>query len=484
MRMDAEKKKKNLNKKLIDISQKTFISVLILLAVLMVVSIILTYVIPKGAYGTKTVDGEEVTDYQNYIALPDESGIPIWKGILAPFLLLGADGGINVIMLSVFLLVITGTFQAMNDNSGVKVIVGRIISRFKGRKFLLLSVIALVFMLFGSLLGLFEEMLTLLPIIVILTVSIGYDSFTGFIVSIVSCGFGFASAITNPFTVLFASKIIDVNPMTKVWYRIIIFFVMYGLIELVLWLYTKKISKDPGKSFTYDHDLKLKDVISDDEEVKNEKKIMISYLAFFAVVLTVIIVFSSLDAIRDYTVVALIAVFLIGGILASLISTDFNFKSTFGSFFKGVMSALPTIAFVLMASSIKYILVEGKVLPTITNTINGAVENRSPYSLALILFLIVLVLEFFISSSTAKAIFVMSVLKVLTLGLTKEMQVLIYTFADGYTNLLFPTSPVLLIGLSMIEFSYFKWLKKSWPFFVITFGLVIAFLMLGILIKF
>ena len=137
-----------------------------------------------------------------------------------------------------------------------------------------------------------------------------------------------------------------------------------------------------------------------------------------------------------------------------------------------------------MASSVKYILVEGKVLPTITNTVNGLVANKNPYSLALILFLIVLLLEFFISSSTAKAIFVMSVLGVLTLNITKEMQVLIYTFADGYTNLLFPTSPVLLIGLSMIEFSYFKWLKKSWPLFALTFALVVAFILLGIFIGF
>ena len=110
--------------------------------------------------------------------------------------------------------------------------------------------------------------------------------------------------------------------------------------------------------------------------------------------------------------------------------------------------------------------------------------NKDPYSLALILFLIVLLLEFFISSSTAKAIFVMSVLSVLTLNITKEMQVLIYTFADGYTNLLFPTSPVLLIGLSMIEFSYFKWLKKSWPLFALTFMLVVGFILLGIFIGF
>lgn len=475
---------KNKENRLVNISTKTFISVLILLFILIISSIVLTYILPKGEFGIKTENGVETIDYLTYISLGKEGGIPIWKGLLAPILVLGSSDGISLIMLSIFLLVITGTFQAMNDNNGVKVIVGRVISRFKNNKFMLLSAIAFIFMLFGSLLGLFEELLTLLPIIVILSISIGYDSFTGFLVSTVACGFGFSSAITNPFTVLFASKLIDVNPMKNVWYRIIIFFVMYGLIELVLYLYTKKISKKPESSYTYEHDQELKDTITGEEEIQNEKKIFVSYLVFFAVVLSVIILFSSMEALRDYTIVGLIVVFLFGGILASLVSTNFNFKKTFSSFLKGVLSALPTIAFVLMASSIKYILVEGKILPTITNTINTLTLNKGTFSLAVIIFAIILVLEFFISSSTAKAIFVMSILGVLNLGITKEMLVLIYTFADGYTNMLFPTSPVLLIGLSMIGFSYFKWLKKSWPFFIITFALVILFILLGFAINF
>lgn len=470
-----------MNNKLINISKKTFISVCILLFALIIVSITLTYIIPKGEYGL--VNGE--VDYATYIALENESGIPIWKGLLAPFLVLGSSDGISIIMLSLFLVVIAGAFQAMNDNNGVKVIVKRIINRFNNRKFLLLSIITLVFMLFGSLLGLFEEMLTLLPIIVILSISIGYDSFTGFLVSIVACGFGFSSAITNPFTVLFASKIINVNPLINVYYRIIIFIVMYGLLELALFLYLRRISKDPEKSYTYEHDLLFKgQILEDDENIENEKKIFYSYIIFFAITLITIFVFSLIDSLRDYTIVALIVVFLFGGTIASLVSTNFDFKKTFKSLLKGILSALPTIIFVLMASSIKFILVEGKILPTITNVINDITLDKSPFTLALLLFGIIIILEFFISSSTAKAIFVMSILGVLSLGLTKEMLVLIYTLGDGYTNLLFPTSPVLLIGLSMIGFSYFKWLKKSWYFFVITFALVILFIFVGIMIKF
>ena len=448
------------DRKLVDISRKSFVSVLILLAVLMAVSIILTYVIPGS------------------------SDIPVFKGIAAPFLILGSSDGLSIIMLSLFLLVIVGTFQAMNDSAGIKVIVERIIHRFHNRRFLLISITALLFMLLGAMLGLFEEMLTLLPIMIILSVSLGYDSFTGFLISIVACGFGFSSAITNPFTVLFASEIIGVNPMTNVWYRIIIFITMFALIELVIFLYTRKIARNPESSFTYERDQRVKKDIFREEQTPNEKRVFLSYLLFFACVLSVIITFSAIDAIRDYTVPALIGVFLIGGTIASLIANGFQFGNTFRSFLKGMLSALPTILFILMASSIKYILVEGDALHVIADAINGLVQDKNPYSLTLVLFIIVLVLEFFISSSTAKAVFVMSVLSVLTLNLTKEMQVLIYTFADGYTNLLFPTSPVLLIGLSMIEFSYFKWLRKSWPLFAVTFLLVVVFLMIGILCRF
>ena len=97
-------------------------------------------------------------------------------------------------------------------------------------------------------------------------------------------------------------------------------------------------------------------------------------------------------------------------------------------------------------------------------------------------YLIVLLLEFFISSSTAKAIFVMGILAVANIGLSKSMSVLIYTFADGYTNILFPTSPVLLIALSMIETDYLKWVRKSLPLFILNFLLVLFFIFFGIVI--
>ena len=159
-------------------------------------------------------------------------------------------------------------------------------------------------------------------------------------------------------------------------------------------------------------------------------------------------------------------------------------KTVLKSFLNGFTGALPTIVFIGLSASIKYVFDEGHIMPTIANSINTLAQGKNIFLIALIVYAIVLVLEFFISSSTAKAILVMGLLSTLNLGLSDQLSMLIYTFADGYTNVLFPTSPVLLISLSMIEMDYFKWVKRSVPLFATNLALVILFILLGIVIKY
>ena len=300
---------------------------------------------------------------------------------------------------------------------------------------------------------------------------------------IVACGFGFASAITNPFTVITASNIIGVSPMHNVWFRIIIFIIMYALILGFIFIHIKRIEKKPLASPTYEVDLKKKEIINENIEFENSKKIFNVYTIFLSLVLVLIISITSIEALRSYTIVFLIAIFLIGGLISGYIATG-NFKTASKSFLKGVLSALPTILLVLMASSIKYILDQGHVLATIANSISNFVEGKNVFVVAILIYFIILILEFFISSSTAKAIFVMGILSVVNIGLSDELLVLLYLFGDGYTNVLFPTSPVLLIALSMVGINYFTWIKKSKFLFLINLLLVIGLILLAVLIKY
>lgn len=468
--------------KVINISKKTFINVVIILGALILFTTILTYVIPKGEFGSEIIDGVQIIKYDDYHRVNNIKGINIFKGIFAPFFVLLSSDNITLLMLSIFLLTISGCFQIMSDCGGMQVIVQKIIKRFNNNKKLLVSLIILIFMIFGSFFGLFEEVLTLFPIILILTLSLGYDSYTGFLICIVATGFGFASAITNPFTVIIASEIIGISPMANVWYRIIIFVAMYFLLVLFVLSHIKRIEKNKASSPTFASD-QLKNIDKSYLDCKIDNKIFNAYVIFLSIVLVTIITVTSIPSLRDYTVVFLIAIFLFGGFIAGFISSDSS-KKVFKSFINGVVSAFPAIILVLMASSIKYILIEGKILATITNAISTFIVGKNDFVVTLLILLIVLILEFFISSSTAKAIFVMGILACVSTTLSKELLVLIYVFGDGYTNVLFPTSPVLLISLSMTGLSYVKWLKKSKWLFLITLLLVIVFLAIALFIKY
>ena len=125
------KQNKQKNDKLINVSKKTFISVIIFLFALMVLSIILTYIIPKGEFA-KDVNGNP--NYQEYVENTEVKGISIVKGIFAPILLLGSSDGLSMIMLILFLIIITGVFQVMNDVKGIKSIVNFIVQKFKTKE--------------------------------------------------------------------------------------------------------------------------------------------------------------------------------------------------------------------------------------------------------------------------------------------------------------------------------------------------------------
>ncbi len=470
-------------KTLLNISKKTFIQVTALLLALLIVSIILTYIVPRGEFGT-LADG--TADYLSYSRRDDLPGIPLWQGILAPVLVFFSSDGLTLAMLSLFLFVISAAFQVMDDAGGIRALVGAVAERFRNRRRLLLVLISFLFYSFGAFLGLFEEMLTMLPVVTSLCVLLGYDSFTGFLCCILSCGFGFASAITNPFTVLLASEIIGANPMEHVWYRLVIFAVMFLLLTAFISLHLGRIRRDPSASPTFSRDeaLRRAGTSAGETDKRNEirdARVRRIYAVFLLVALALIVVSSILPAVRGYAVPILTAYFLIFGIAAGAAAVG-DLRAVLRSFLRGLGGALPTLVFIALAASVKYVFDRGAILPTVVNQINTAVSGHSLFAVALIIYLIVLALEFFISSSTAKAILVMGILSVTSVGLTKQMLVLIYTFADGYTNVLFPTSPVLLISLSMLEIDYFSWLKKSWPLFLLNMALVLGFLFLGIVV--
>ena len=444
--------------KVIDVSRTTFISVCLILFLLIILSSVLTHLVPRGEFAL--ING--VPDYQTYLPRDDLSGIPFWKGLLAPILVLTGEDGLSIIVLTLFLLIVSGSFQVLIDSLAVRELVRTLAARLGKKRRLMMLALSLVFMVFGSFFGLFEETLPMVPLAVMFALSVGYDGFTGFLISVGSACMGFAAGITNPFTVVLASDLIGTPVTGGIFFRLLVFAVMFGLIAGYILLHLKRIEKDPAFSPTFETDASKRLLLTEETARANAKRLMRSALCLLAAAFLVTVGFSLSERLRGYTVPAVAGIYLFGILLFGLFS-GYGLKPSLKSFGQGVLAALPTVLFILLASSVKYILTEGHVLPTLAHGINGAVAGSSRLTIVYILLGIILVLEFFISSSTAKAIFVMGILSCLTVPLSKPLLVLIYLFGDGYTNLFFPTSPVLWIGLSMVGMSYGKWLKKAAP---------------------
>ena len=179
------------------IGVRAFVQSVVILFVLMMVAGVLTLVIPAGQYTRITVDGRETIDPNSFqlIAHPD---YPIWRWFVAPFEVLGSSSGLTVIVIIVVLFFAGGAFAVMDKTGTLRAFIGGIVRRFRDRKYTLLWIVTLAFMFLGSTLGTFEEVVLLVPVMIALSYSLGWDALVGLGMSILATNMGFSSAIRTP----------------------------------------------------------------------------------------------------------------------------------------------------------------------------------------------------------------------------------------------------------------------------------------------
>jgi uncharacterized ion transporter superfamily protein YfcC len=115
-----------------------------------------------------------------------------------------------------------------------------------------------------------------------------------------------------------------------------------------------------------------------------------------------------------------------------------------------------------------------------------AFSQASPFVAALMVYLLALLIEFFVASGSAKAFLLMPILLPLAdlVGVTRQVTVTAYCFGDGFSNLTYPTNPVLLICLGLTVVSYPKWLRWTLKLWLGVLVITVAFLALGVAIRF
>lgn len=340
-----------------------------------------------------------------------------------------------------------------------------------------------------------EESLTLVPLAVAISLALGWDSFVGLGISMVSIAFGYTAATFNPFNVGILQTMADLPLFSGLAYRVLFFVCVYASLVLFLIVYAKKIEKNPEKSLCYESDKELRVRFGaevDDEALNNPalKKATKTFVGCVGGVLLIVAVSFALqkvDAISDSVkelinylpLVGMAILFTVGGISAGYIA-GIRGKALGGGFLEGVKTIAPCLPMIWAILSITYVLQEGNIIHTILYHVYNLTSSMSKTGALFAIFLFVVALEFIVGSGTAKAFLIMPIVLPLAdlLGLTRQSIVLAFTMGDGFCNILYPTSGIMVIAIGMVGISYGKYLRWSWKLFVMEFALA-ALAMLG-----
>ena len=476
-----EKTRKEKEQAFSNISVRSFITVAAILLVILFFCGSLSYFIPQGAFQRDDMNNIIPGTYQ----AGKVEGISFWKVISAPVRVFASEDALTIIMISVFLLVMSGVFNILEKTGGVKTFIVQIMKKLRDRGGPVVCITVLIFMLFGSLFGMFEELVTLLPLIVVFMLSMNMDTMMGLGACLLAACFGFSTAITNPFSVGTAAQLAGIHASSGAWLRVVFFGIVYGVLCLFLMGHLKKIQADPAKSLTYAQDLKKRqDIITRGEDVPaNKERIFKVYTGFFVVQAAALVAIACIREISGFAIPILAASFLIAGLICGQLVAK-NFGKVLKQFFSGAAAMLPAVIMIALASSVKLVMDESNIIDTVMQAVLQLLEGKGKFVTILLIYALILFLQLFIGSASAKIFLVMPIVLPITnaLGISPTLVILTYCMADGFTDVILPTNPVLLIGLSMANVSYGKWLKWTWKLQLLLFGISVLVLLFGVAI--
>ncbi len=477
----------------IQLNKKTILLISLLAVLLVFAAGVLSHIIPQGMYTESTlVDNVEIYNPDSYIELTEQSPLAWWKIILSPVLALNPanDYFLTGIIIVVFVVIIGGTFLVVDECGVLKYIMGIVVKKFSGKKYFLLALIVFICMLLSSTAGILEESITLVPIAVAISLALGWDSLVGLGMSLIAIAFGFTAATFNPFNVVTIQKMAGLTIYSGLGLRIIVFIFVYIILTAFLITYAKRIEKDPTRSIAYESDKSLHEKYSVElcNDALNNAKIAKATKAF-GLCLASVFLLIALDFILNMggtiSSAAMPVMFALGAILAAVFS-GMSRKVFFLNFGKGIKTILPILPFFILILAIIFVLTEGQILPTILHRVYTIIEDLNPYLCILFIFIIIMALEFFIGSGSIKALLTMPVILPLAnmLGITGQSVILAFCLGDGFTNLLYPTSGIMIIAIGMVGVSYKKWLKFTAPLFIAEFAVSVVFMMLAVAINY
>lgn len=398
---------------------------------------------------------------------------------------------------------------------------------------IVIATVMLIFSMFGAIFGMSEETIPFVMILVPLAISMGYDSIVGVSMVFLAAGLGFAGALLNPFTIGIAQNIAGIEPLfSGIEYRFICWIIINILGIWYVLRYANKIKQKPEESYTYNEDKYWRENTNTKVTDKEKTNTRPAWL-IFGILTIVLVVFSLLNVMTKFQIgenfhfngpllpiitglfvisgilslkksshffilhlLAFTIIFLIVGVMgfgwyvseiatiffamgiAAGIAVGFSPNTIAKHFIYGAKDITSAALIVGFASGIIEILNDGVIIDTILHEVSNSITGFGKVASITVMYLFQSLLNLVIPSGSGQAALTMPIMAPLAdlIGMSKQATVMAFQFGDGFTNMITPTSGVLIGVLGVAKIPYDKWFKFIFPFMIII--IIVALLLL------
>lgn len=430
---------------------------LVLLFGMVVLAQLVSYVLPAGSFErAKDEKGHELVVPGSYQALPDAETLPPSAAFTAVPKGLGAAADIIF-----FIFIVGGAFAVFRATGAPDAAIAALLRRLGHVPGLLLFGGMFVFAAGSSTIGMAEEYLPFVPLLLVLCAGLGYDAITAVGVLCVGYGIGYGVAAINPFTVLIAQDVAGVAPTSGIGYRLILFPVFLAVGFHHVWRYAQRVKRDPGASLVADQP--APDMVASGGEAA-EKKLTGTHLLVLATTLGSFALIVVGIKLWGWYLQEMGALFLgLSIVLAGIarMGPDRVAKT----FCAGAAELTTTALLVGFAYAIQIVLKEAQVVDTIIHAISVPLEQLGAGAAAVGMFFVQSACNFLIPSGSGQAYVTMPIMAPLgdLVGVSRQTAVLAFQFGDGFTNILVPTNAVLVGILAMAGIPFERWLRFVLP---------------------
>ena len=424
---------------------------IVLIFLLIVLAQAASYVIPAGEFerdGRRVIEG-------TYHAVEADPLPPLAFLTAVPAGLAAAQ---EIIF---FVFLVGGVIRVVRATGAIDAVIGWAIARLGARPAWLVVGAVALFALGSSTVGMAEEYMPFVPILVAMCLALRLDAVVAVGIIYVGAGVGYACAAVNPFTVLIAQDIAGLELTSGQLVRWLLLVVCLAVGVQHILRYAARVRGDPGRSLVADVDY------SDGFERPEGVRFTRPRAAVIAILVGGVGLFVYGVAARGWYLVELSAVFLGIGLLAALVGR-LGPNEAARAFLDGATEMTATALLIGFARTIEVVLSDARVIDTIIQALATPLGALPAHAAAVGMLAAQTICNLFIPSGSGQAYVTMPIMAPLAdlTGVTRQTAVLAYQFGDGFTNMLVPTNALLMGMLALARIPYQRWVAFVVPLLV------------------